>query len=78
VTPARLRIYWAWKAGRGWQAPANPRLTFGAAPALYKLYLVYHAAPGIALPEHDPCEDFLHDLLPELEKALSPASEPRP
>lgn len=74
VAPVRMRIYWTWKEGRGWKAPANPRLTFGAAPALYKLYLVYRAAPGAELPEHDPCQDFLRDLLPELEKALSPAS----
>lgn len=74
VAPARLRIYWAWKAGRGWKAPANPRLTFGGSPALYKLYVVYRAVPGAELPEHDPCQDFMHDLLPELEKVLSPAS----
>ena len=65
--------------GRGRPAPAgkrrpDPRLTFGGSQALYKLYLVYHAVPGTDLPEHDPCQDFMHDLLPELEKALSPAS----
>ena len=74
VTPEHLRIYWAWKAGRGWKAPANPRLTFGGAPALYKLYITCGAAPGANLPERDPCQDFMNDLLPELEKALSPAS----
>jgi hypothetical protein len=74
VTPDQLRIYWGWKAGHGWQAPANPRLKFGGSPALYKLYVVYHPASGSQLPEHDPAEDFMHDLLPELEKVLSPAS----
>lgn len=74
ATTARLRIYWAWKAGPGWKAATHPRLTFGGLPALYKLYLVYRPVPGAELPEHDPCQDFMHDLLPELEKVLSPAS----
>ena len=74
VVPSRLRIYWGWKAGSGWRAPSNPRLTFGGAPALYKIYLVYRPIPGAELPERDPCQDFMRDLLPELEKTLSPAS----
>jgi hypothetical protein len=74
ITPSRLRIYWGWKAGSGWRAPDHPRLTFGGAPALYKMYLVYRPLPGAELPEHDPCEDFMRDLLPELEKVLTPAS----
>lgn len=74
IAPKRLRIYWAWKSGSGWRATNNPRLSFGGAQALYKMYLVYRAAPGAALPERDPCEEFLPDLLPELERALSPAS----
>jgi hypothetical protein len=72
--PQNLRIYWGWKAGSGWRAPANPRMTFGAVPALYKMYLVYRPLPGVELPQRDPCQDFLRDLLPELEKTLSPAS----
>jgi hypothetical protein len=72
--PTRLRIYWAWKAGRGWKAAAHPRMSFGGLPALYKLYLVYRRMPGDELPEQDPCQDFMHDLLPELEKVLSPPS----
>ncbi len=74
VAPARLRIYWTWKDGRGWRAPSNPRMTFGGAAALYKLYLVYHPAPGSEPIDHDPCQDVMNVLLPELEKALSPSS----
>jgi Protein of unknown function (DUF3485) len=74
VAPPTLRIYWAWKSGRGWRAPSNPRMTFGGASALYKLYLIYRPAPGAALNDHDPCQDFMSDFLPELEKALSPVS----
>jgi hypothetical protein len=70
--PARLRIYWAWKAGPGWKAPTNPRITFGASRALYKLYLIYRPAPGAELREQDPCKEFMVDFLPELERTLSP------
>lgn len=72
--PEQLRIYWAWKAGRGWQAPKYARFTFGGAQALYKMYITCRAAPGADLPDRDPCQDFMRDFLPELEKALSPAS----
>lgn len=70
----RLRIYWGWKGGSGWLAPNNPRLALGAAKALYKIYLVYRPLPGTELTAKDPCQDLMRDLLPELEKALSPAS----
>ena len=36
----RLQVYWSWNGGSQWEAPANPRLTFGARPYLYKLYVV--------------------------------------
>lgn len=74
VSPIRLRIYYAWNSGGSWRAPSNPRLTFGGAGALYKMYVVYRPAPGNELTETDPAQDLLRDLLPELQRALSPAS----
>lgn len=74
VVPQHLRIYWSWKAGPGWRAPKNQRMTFGGEKALYKLYIVYRPAPGAQLKEHDPCLDFMNDFLPVVEKTLSPAS----
>lgn len=70
--PEHLRIYWAWKSGRGWLAPNHARFTFGGAQALYKMYITYRAVPGSELPERDPCQDFMREFLPELERALSP------
>jgi hypothetical protein len=70
----RLRVYWSWKAGGPWRAPTFQRLVFGGCPALYKLYLVCSPAPGAELPEQDPCVDFMADLLPVLDEALSPTS----
>lgn len=72
--PQRLRIYWAWKAQGSWRAPRWQRFTFGAAPALYKLYLIYYLPEGTDWKEKDPCQDFLTDFLPALEKALAPAA----
>jgi hypothetical protein len=73
-SPERLRIYYGWNSQGEWRAPADPRLAFGGTGALYKMYVVFRPAPGSPLTESDPCQDFLRDLLPELQRALSPAS----
>jgi RNA polymerase sigma factor (sigma-70 family) len=67
----RLRIYWSWNRGGAWSAPKSPRWAFGAAPALYKMYLIYQPPAGDELKKEDPCQEFMRDLLPELEKALA-------
>lgn len=72
--PQRLRVYWAWKYRDPWSAPSWQRIKFGSAPALYKLYLVYYLPDGTEPTAKDPCQDFLPDLLPALEKALAPAA----
>ena len=36
----RLQVYWSWNGSGSWEAPANPRLAFGAQPYLYKLYVI--------------------------------------
>jgi hypothetical protein len=66
----RLRIFWAWNGGDGWQAADNPRLAFVRYPMLYKLYLIRELpATGDAL-DDDPCVEFYHLLAPELQRAL--------
>jgi len=68
------RIFWAWNAGGGWQAPDNPRLAFARYPALYKLYVIREMSKRDEPPENDPCREFMRLLLPELQEALFPAS----
>jgi hypothetical protein len=68
----RLRVYWTWKSNGPWRAPKHQRWAFGGVPVLYKMYLIYQSAPGVKLEEKDPCQDFLPELLKELEAALSP------
>jgi hypothetical protein len=74
VTPTRLRVYYAWNSGGRWTAPSNPRLKFGGVGALYKMYVIYRPAPGSESAETDPAQDLLRELLPELQRDLSPAS----
>ena len=73
VVPKGLRIYWAWSTGRAWTAPSSPRLAFAGTPALYKLYVVRDAISADEPIEGDPALEFIRrQLLPELERALSP------
>lgn len=72
----RVRVYWSWKASGSWRAPRFQRLAFGAAPALYKLYLIRILPAGEKEGPNDPCREFMTDFLPALEKALSP-TEPQ-
>jgi hypothetical protein len=70
--PEYLRILWAWSPdGRTWSAPDNPRVTFAAAPALYKLYIVRHVASLADEADSDPGLVFLKQFLPLAEKSLA-------
>jgi Protein of unknown function (DUF3485) len=67
--PMQQRILWSWSARGVWKAPDNPRLAFGGAAALYKLYVVYQMFPND--PRADEiCRDFVAQLLPRLGKSL--------
>ncbi len=66
----QLRIYWGWLAGGRWQAAENPRLAFAGEHVLHKMYVLRelgaHEAPG----EREPCVEFIHDLLPVVQRAV--------
>jgi hypothetical protein len=66
----RLRIFWAWNSGEGWQAADNPRLAYVRVPVLYKLYLIRELnMAGDAL-DDDACLDLFQQLQPELQRVL--------
>jgi hypothetical protein len=66
----RLRIFWAWNGGEGWQAADNPRLAYVRVPVLYKLYLIRELnMAGDAL-DDDACLDLFQQLQPELQRVL--------
>jgi len=74
--PSSLRLYWAWHGSSGWSAPENPRWAFAAEPMLSKLYIVRETG-GVAVDsKEDPCAQFLSFLLPELDRVMSPSSQP--
>ena len=78
AAPARLRIFWAWNDKSGWRAVDHPRLVFGRAPALYKLYVVRDVTAADDPPEADVGAEFLRRLLPALDAALFAAPEDNP
>ncbi|MEO6807849.1 MAG: exosortase-associated EpsI family protein [Isosphaeraceae bacterium] len=72
LVPESLRILYGWSVGGPWTASDHPRLDFGGAPALYKLYVVSEdgGAESASSSESHPDEAFLRQFLPELRKAL--------
>lgn len=72
--PAHLRVCWAWSANGAWQAPDSPRMQFAQNSALYKLYVIRSIAAADEPLKGDPGVEFIQLLLPQLQKALFPAS----
>lgn len=72
--PSVLRIFWAWHAATGWTAPEDARWQFASEPTLCKLYVIRETGGTTVAPDRDPCNDFLDDFLPELERAVFPAA----
>jgi hypothetical protein len=68
--PTQQRVLWAWSTRGGWQAPDNPRLTFAGGSALYKLYVINPRAGADGGPAQSQADEFLRQLLPELQQAL--------
>lgn len=70
----RIRLYWAWNPGSGWVASEDARKEFPRFrhPVLHKLYVIRDLSPfETRSPSKDePCIQFLHVLIPELEKQL--------
>jgi hypothetical protein len=66
----RLRIFWAWNGGEGWQAADNPRLAYVRFPVLFKLYLIRELNAADDALDDDPCLDLFQQLQPELQRAL--------
>lgn len=68
----RVRVFWSWNDGRGWQSPRFPRWAFGGRRPLVKLYLV--ADSPLGLPTHESAALRLATvLLPILDRQLEAA-----
>jgi hypothetical protein len=73
----RLRVFWAWTVGSGFEEPTRPRIAYALQPYLYKMYVVRNLAGGNPAPEDDPSVGFLKAALPVLQATLgSPEAAP--
>jgi hypothetical protein len=69
----KVRLYWAWNGGAGWVASHDARIEFPRHqyPVLHKLYVLREiSGPGDASTKDEPCEAFLHVLLPAMQQKL--------
>ena len=69
------RILWCWTNGKGWEAPANPRITYGGGSVINKIYLI----SNISGDEHrdldtDPAVEFGKIFLPITQEVLYPVA----
>jgi hypothetical protein len=62
-----MRVFWSWGVAGAWQAPDNPRWTFGRYPALYRMYVIQAAS---AASDKGRDLDFIRAVLPGLHKSL--------
>ncbi len=67
-----LQVCWSWNASGAWEAPANPRLAFGARPFLYKLYVVGSPGPAGEDLEAGPAVGFARALAATLDLRAAP------
>lgn len=70
VHGGRVRVYYGWHAGAGWQAPEQPRFSLAGRPFLYKLQLAA-TLPREDTAARDPCAEFLDSFLPQFHQHLS-------
>ena len=70
VTGDELRVYYAWTVSGLWQAPEEPRITFGGEGMLYKIQLAAGQPAGSNSRNRDPCLNFLRDFLPVVDRAM--------
>jgi hypothetical protein len=73
---SRIRLYWAWNGGDGWEAAKDARVEFQPYnhPVLHKLYVLrdLSQAGGDVGPES--CQEFLEAFLPVMQRTLFSAN----
>jgi hypothetical protein len=80
------RVFWNWynpsnKANEGkvvWEAPRNPRWSFGNSRALYKMYFTSSMRELKETADQSACVRFAREFLPEVNKALSEVQSDTP
>jgi hypothetical protein len=67
---AILRILWSWSGDGSWSAPDNPKIAFARYQAICKLYVIRPMITESDAIEDDPCNAFISQFLPELNRTL--------
>lgn len=76
AVPEQFQVYYSLNDGKGWQAVDNPRLNFGTARVLFKVYVIRDLPRLDEQADSDPIPAFLKLFMPELDRSLSqPAGE---
>jgi hypothetical protein len=73
ANPTLLRVFLSWGYEGVWAVPARPRFALAGKPYLYKLYVTRQMARPDEPLKDDPAGALLDELLPQLQKTLSPA-----
>jgi hypothetical protein len=74
AVPEPIRVIWSWNKKGVWQAPDYPRWTLAGTPVLYKLYASQKYLPHEPATDAQDVEDFLREMLPQVDRALAPGS----
>jgi hypothetical protein len=69
----RLRVFWSWSTGDGFEEPTRPRLAYAMKSYLYKIYVVRSVIGPYPAIEDDPAVAFLKAAVPVLHEALRPS-----
>jgi hypothetical protein len=72
AVPENMRVLWCWHKGGAWVAPDNPRWRFAGMTVLHKVYVAQPFVPRNEATDGEACQEFLRDLLPELDKMFTP------
>jgi hypothetical protein len=65
-----FRVNWTWTADGKWSVSKYPRLWYGRAPYLFKLYVIHPSGPSVPPDEAAAYEEFAGLLLAELNTRL--------
>ena len=65
----RLRLYWGWNDGGGWQAADNARQTYPRSHVLHKLYVIRELTTQ-QKDDNEPCLKFMRALVPALDQTV--------
>ena len=75
--PGELQeVYYSWWYHGGWSPDVGKQKHFERIPSMYKVHLARRVIAGEKRDVGNPCESFLNELLPEMERTSRPGRRP--